>query len=600
MREILTGNEAIARGAWEAGCHVAAAYPGTPSSEILENVATYPEIDAEWSTNEKVAVEVAAGASIAGARALAAMKHVGLNVAADPFFTMSYIGVNGGFVVVTADDPGLFSSQNEQDNRWYAPHAKVPMMEPADSQECKDFVVDAFDLSERFDVPVLFRVTTRICHSKTIVELGERKATPVKAYDRNPQKNIMTPANARTRRYAMEKREEALRAFSNDCKYNRIEWGSERKIGVIASGISYQHAREAFAAMGDAVSFLKLGFTYPLPDALIAKFAAEVETLYVVEENEPYIENFVRQLGIACIGRSALPAVDELNADIVRRRLIGEEGGSRYGVEATPPPRPPVLCPGCSHRGIFYTMSKYKDIAVSSDIGCYTLGSAPPLGIGDSVICMGAGVSAGVGFQKAFAMREAGADTGKKIKKVFGVIGDSTFFHSGITGLIDAVMNKSDLALCILDNRTTAMTGHQQNPGTGQTIRSEPTQAVDLRALCVACGVKPENVRAVDTYDMQDIESAVRDAYNATEAFVIITTQPCALIKDVLRRRANVHCTIDQDRCVKCRMCMKIGCPAISFKNGAMEIERSMCNGCTVCAQVCPKGAISQVGEFND
>ena len=606
MKQIMTGNEAIARGAWEAGCHVATAYPGTPSSEILENIsAHYREIDSEWSTNEKVAMEVAAGASIAGARALTAMKHVGVNVAADPLFTMSYIGVNGGLIVVSADDPGFFSSQNEQDNRWYALHAKLPMLEPSDSQECKNFIVDAFDISERFDVPVFFRVTTRICHGKTIVELADRRERPVKPYERNPGKCVMTPAAAKNRRYIMEERESKLRAFSNDCKYNFIEWGSARKIGVISSGISYEHAREAFSFLGDSVSYLKLGFTYPLPDELIKAFAEGVESLYVVEENEPYIESFVRQLGIACIGRAKLPAVDELNAGLVRRAFFGDDGVNSdkgYSVAAVPPPRPPVLCPGCSHRGIFYAMSKYKDIAVSSDIGCYTLGVMPPLGIADSVICMGAGVSAGIGFRKAFkrANSDAVPGEGKKIKKVFGVIGDSTFFHSGITGLIDAVVNKSDMALCILDNRITAMTGHQQNPGTGYTIGGEETSTVDLRGLCVACGVKEENVRMVDTYDMESIESAVRDAYNATDLFVIITTQPCALIKDVLRRRANVHCEIDEALCISCRMCMRIGCPAISFKDDKVRIEYSMCNGCTVCAQVCPKKAIHQVGEFND
>lgn len=600
MKQILTGNEAIARGAWEAGCHVAAAYPGTPSSEILENISRYREIDSEWSTNEKVALEVAAGASIAGARSICAMKHVGLNVAADPLFTMSYIGSNGGLVVVTADDPGLFSSQNEQDNRWYAMHAKIPMLEPSDSQECKGFTHDAFELSERFDVPFILRVSTRICHSKTVVELGERENVPVANYERNPGKCVMTPAAAKTRRYLMEEREENLRKFSNDCAYNYIEWGSERKIGVISSGISYQHAREAFSDMGDAVSFLKLGFTYPLPDELIRKFASEIETIYVVEENEPYIESFVKQLGIKCVGREKLPAVDELNAGIIRKAFLGEEAPAGYSVEATPPPRPPVLCPGCSHRGFFYALSKYKDIAVSSDIGCYTLGVAPPLSIGDSVICMGAGVSAGIGFQKAFNIKNASSPEGGKVKKVFGAIGDSTFFHSGITGLIDAVVNKSNMALCILDNRITAMTGHQENPGTGRTITGEATQIVDLKALCVACGVKPENMRTVDTYDMESIEEAIKAAYESEEIFVIITTQPCALIKDVLRKRAGVHCEIDRDKCVTCRICMRIACPAISFRDGKVEIEYSMCNGCSICAQVCPKKAIMQVGEFND
>ena len=597
----MTGNEAIARGAWEAGCHVAAAYPGTPSSEILENVSGYPEIYSEWSTNEKVALEVASGASLAGARALAAMKHVGLNVAADPLFTMAYIGVNGGLVVITADDPGLFSSQNEQDNRWYALHAKMPMLEPSDSQECRDFMRDAFELSERFDTPVLFRITTRICHSKSIVETGDRTETEVKPYERRPAKTVMAPAAAKARRYIMEERIGAMREFSENCPYNRIEWGSERKIGVIANGISYQHANEAFASLGGTVSFLKLGFTYPLPAEMIKKFASEVETLYVVEENEPYMENFVKQLGIKCIGRDVLPAVDELSAGIIRRSFLGAKEGEAYSVEATPPPRPPVLCPGCSHRGFFYALSKYKDIVVTGDIGCYTLGVVPPLNVTDTVICMGAGISAGIGFKQAVNMSRQGAENGgKKINKVFGVIGDSTFFHSGITGLIDAVVNKSDLVVCILDNRITAMTGHQENPGTGFTIKGEPTQMIDLPTLCTACGVKPENVRTVDPYDLKETESALRDAYNAKDVFVIITSQPCALIKDVMRRRAALYCKVDQERCIKCRACMKVGCPAISFKDSVISIERSMCNGCTLCAQVCPKDAISQAGELID
>ena len=597
----MTGNEAIARGAWEAGCHVAAAYPGTPSSEILENVSGYPEIYSEWSTNEKVALEVASGASIAGARALAAMKHVGLNVAADPLFTMAYIGVNGGLVVITADDPGLFSSQNEQDNRWYALHAKMPMLEPSDSRECRDFMMDAFELSERFDTPVLFRITTRICHSKSIVELGERTEVSVKPYERKPAKNVMTPAAAKARRYIMEERIGAMREFSENCPYNRIEWGRERRIGVIASGISYQHAREAFESLGDRVSFLKLGFTYPLPAEMIKKFASEVETLYVVEENEPYMELFVKQLGIDCVGRDLLPAVDELSAGIVRRSFLGAEAREEYAVDAPPPPRPPVLCPGCSHRGFFYALSKYKDVAVTGDIGCYTLGVVPPLGVTDTVICMGAGISAGIGFKRAVDMSRPESDSGaKKVNKVFGVIGDSTFFHSGITGLIDAVVNKSDLVVCILDNRITAMTGHQQNPGTGFTIKGEPTRMIDLPTLCTACGVKPENVRTVDPYDLKATESALRDGYNAKDVFVIITSQPCALIKDVMRRRAALYCEVDQERCIKCRACMKVGCPAISFKDSVINIERSMCNGCTLCAQVCPKDAISQAGELID
>ncbi|MDR0615901.1 MAG: indolepyruvate ferredoxin oxidoreductase subunit alpha [Synergistaceae bacterium] len=595
MKQIMTGNEAIARGAWEAGCHVAAAYPGTPSSEILENIAGYDEIDAEWSTNEKVALEVASGASIAGARALAAMKHVGLNVAADPFFTMSYIGASGGFVVVTADDPGLFSSQNEQDNRWYALHAKTPMLEPSDSQECLDFVKDAFALSERFDVPLLFRVTTRICHSKSVVELGERAETAVKPYGRDPAKRVMTPASAKVRRHIIEEREKKLREFSNSCPYNRIERGENRKAGIIASGISYQHAREALESAG--FPFLKLGFTYPLPDELIRKFAEGVDKLYVIEENEPYIETFVKSLGIECEGRSILPAVDELNAGIIRSAILGEKTQPGPMVSVILPPRPPVLCPGCSHRGIFYVLSKQKNIVVSSDIGCYTLGVAPPLSVTDSVICMGASVSAGIGYGKAFI--KAGGP-GENMKKVFSVIGDSTFFHSGITGLIDAVVNKSDSALFILDNRTTAMTGHQDNPGTGVTIKGEKTVKIDLRALCAACGVRAENIRTVSPYDIKSVEEAVKDAIASREFFVIIAVEPCALIKDVARRRAVLYCHADKEKCVGCNVCLKAGCPALVPAGGKIEINRDMCNGCGICAQICPAGAISLAGESDE
>jgi indolepyruvate ferredoxin oxidoreductase alpha subunit len=478
-------------------------------------------------------------------------------------------------------------------------HAKIPMLEPSDSQECLDFTKDAFELSERFDAPFLLRVTTRICHSKSIVETGERNEVPLKPYDRNPGKCVMQPSAAMVRRRLMEERTAKLRAFSNDCKFNRIEWGSEHRIGVITSGVSYQHAREAWSEMEGKVSFLKLGFTWPLPDDLIVKFASEVETLYVIEENEPYIENFVRRMGIECAGRELLPAVGELNAGIIRAAMMGNESSAPYVIDITAPPRPPVLCPGCSHRGMAFALSRYKDILVSGDIGCYTLSVMPPLSVTDSVICMGASVSAGIGFRKAFSRAEAPKE-GKKIKKVFGMIGDSTFFHSGITGLIDAVINKSDIALCVVDNRITAMTGHQENPGTGRTIRGEVTETVDLTAICTACGVKPENVRKIDPYNLAETEKAVKDAYNSRELFVLITTRPCALIKDVQRKRANVRCEVDEKNCVKCKACMRVGCPAIAFRDGRIEIEGSSCNGCAICAQVCPKNAISQVGEFND
>ncbi len=584
MKKIMTGNEAIAQGAWEAGLHVAAAYPGTPSTEILENLSTYKDVYSEWSTNEKVALEVAAGASMAGARALAAMKHVGLNVAADPLFTLAYTGVNGGLVVVTADDPGLFSSQNEQDNRYYASHAKLAMLEPSDSQECLDFVKDAFDISEKFDTPVLFRVTTRICHSKTLVETSARKEVPVRPYIKDVSKYVMAPASAKKRKYIMENRIAAMKEFSENTPLNRIEDGP-KKIGIITSGISYNHAKEVF---GDEVSYLKLGFTWPLPERLIRKFAGMVETLYVIEENEPYIEDFVKIMGIQCTGREKLPWVDELTPEIIRRAFFPEsveQGG--YAIDAEVPPRPPVLCAGCTHRGFFYEVGKYKDIVVTGDIGCYTLGIVPPLSVTDSVICMGDSVSGGVGFSKAAGI------AGRK-EKVFAVIGDSTFFHSGITGLIDAVVNKAPVVINILDNRITAMTGHQENPGTGRTLMGEATHQVDLKSLCMACGVKEENIRLIDPYDLTATKEAVRAGYESSEPFVIITTSPCALIKDVIKARANMKCVIDQDKCIKCKMCLKAGCPALNFKNGIVSIDRASCNGCGICLQICPKNAISR------
>ena len=584
MKKIMTGNEAIAQGAWEAGLHVAAAYPGTPSTEILENLSTYKDVYSEWSTNEKVALEVAAGASMAGGRALAAMKHVGLNVAADPLFTLAYTGVNGGLVVVTADDPGLFSSQNEQDNRYYASHAKLAMLEPSDSQECLDFVKEAFDISEKFDTPVLFRVTTRICHSKTLVKTSPRKEVPVRAYTKDVSKYVMAPASAKKRKYIMEDRIEALKEFSETTALNRIESASG-EVGIITSGISYNHAKEVF---GDEVSYLKLGFTWPLPEKLIRKFAGMVDTIYVIEENEPYIEDFVKIMGIQCTGREKLPWVDELTPEIIRRAFFpGSEDQGGYAIDAEVPPRPPVLCAGCTHRGFFYEVGKYKDVVVTGDIGCYTLGIVPPLSVTDSVICMGASVSGGVGFSKA--VEKAG-----RKEKVFAVIGDSTFFHSGITGLIDAVVNKAPIVINILDNRITAMTGHQENPGTGRTLMGEDTHQVDLKSLCVACGVKEENVRLIDPYDLTETKEAVKAGYESKEPFVIITTSPCALIKDVIKARANMKCVIDQEKCVKCKMCMKAGCPALNFRDGIVFIDRASCNGCGICLQICPKKAISR------
>lgn len=585
---LLTGNEAIARGAYEAGCLVACAYPGTPSTEILENVSKYKEIKSEWSTNEKVALEVAAGAAIAGARALASMKHVGLNVAADPLFTIAYEGVNGGLVIITADEPGMHSSQNEQDNRIYAYHAKIAMVEPSDSQECKDFVKEAFNISETYDTPVLVRVTTRVCHSKSIVELEERIDAKVKDYAKDTSKYIMVPANSKRKHVEIEnERIPKLRDYSNSTLLNRIEYNS-KKIGIITNGISYHHAKEVF---GEEASYLKIGFSYPLPDKLIREFAEQVETLYVIEENEPYIETFVRSMGIDCIGKDLLPLCGELSPEIIRKALLKEEDQEAYTLDMSIPMRPPALCAGCPHRGIFYEVGKYKDKIISTtDIGCYTLGMAPPLGVGDTCICMGAGITAGIGFDRVNELAERG-------KKVFGFVGDSTFFHSGITGLIDAVYNGSDMTVVILDNRITAMTGHQENPGTGKNIVGLEAPMVDIETLVKAIGVKEENIRVVDPYKLDETKKAVKDAYESDELFVIITKQPCALIKEVQRERRGLHCQVNQEKCRKCKACLRIGCPAISFDGEIVTIDETQCNGCTICLQVCPFNAIEYFDE---
>ena len=587
MKKIMSGNEAIARGAYEAGCTVAAAYPGTPSTEILENLVQYKDvIYSEWAPNEKVAVEVASGAAIGGARAICTMKHVGMNVAADPMFTIAYEGVNGGLIIVTADDPGMHSSQNEQDNRHYAPHAKVAMVEASDSQECKDFVKYAYEISEKFDTPVIFRSTTRLSHSKGLVELGERFEVGVKEYKKDVKKYVMIPANAKAKHVEVEERLRKLQDYSNHCPLNRIELHC-KKIGIITSGIAYQYAREVF---GDNASYLKIGMSYPLPDKMIIKFAKMVDKLYIVEENDPYLETYVKSLGIECIGKEYIPICGELNTDIVRKALIGEDSKNLYKLNVNVPSRPPVLCPGCPHRGMFYAVSKYKDIISTGDIGCYTLGLMPPLNVTDTVICMGAGISAGLGILKADKMA-------KRNHKVFGFLGDSTFFHSGITGLIDAVYNKTPMVIVILDNRITAMTGHQENPGTGKTLMGEVTPIIDIEKIVKAVGVKDENIRVVDPYNLDQTENAVKDAYNATETFVIITKQPCALIKAVQKRRANMYCEVNEDKCKKCKSCIKTGCPAIAFKDGHVVIDRNMCNGCTLCKQVCKFDAIEKVGE---
>lgn len=579
----MTGNEAIARGAYEAGCHVASAYPGTPSTEILENVSTYSEIYSEWSTNEKVALEVGAGASIAGGRALVAMKHVGMNVAADPLFTISYEGVNGGLVIVNADEPGMFSSQNEQDNRLYASHAKIAMIEPSDSSECKDYVKYAFEISEEFDTPVILRVTTRVCHSKSIVEQGNRVEVPIKEYQKNIKKYVMVPAHAKLRHEIMEEdRIPRLREFSNTTNLNRIEMNNT-KIGIITNGMCYNHAKEVFE---NNASYLKIGFSWPLPDKIIKEFAKKVDKLYVIEENEPYMEDFIKAMGISCTGKDIFSNRGEITPAIIRKTILNEDINRSYELEAILPGRPPALCAGCPHRGIFYTIGRFKNkIDVTSDIGCYTLGSAPPLSVGDTCICMGAGISSGLGFDRVNQM--AGRD-----KKVFGIMGDSTFFHSGITGLINAVYNKSNLVAVILDNRITAMTGQQENPGTGRNISGVESPKVDLEALVKAIGVREENIRVIDPYDMDANKAAVKDALESNDVFVIITKQPCALLKTQIKARKGMHCEVNQEKCKRCKTCLRVGCPAISYKDDFINIDTTLCNGCSVCLQVCPYNAI--------
>lgn len=590
MKKLLTGNEAVARGAYEAGVNLATAYPGTPSTEILENIAKYESIYAEWAVNEKVALEMAAGASIAGGRALASMKHVGLNVAADPLFTMAYEGVNGGLVVISADEPGVHSSQNEQDNRLYAPHAKIPMLEPSDSQEAKDFIREAFEISEEFDSPVLFRMTTRVCHSKSAVEEGESRKPLIRDYEKDPRKYIMVPANAKLRHKLIEEeRLPRLRKYSNSTSLNRIE-DNKSKIGIVTSGASYLHCKEALL---DSVSYLKIGFSYPLPDQLIREFSGLVDKIYVVEENEPYMENYIRALGIDCIGKDSFPTRGEMDSSIIRKVILSKEEGEGLKSDLDIPVRPPALCAGCPHRGLFVELNKNKNkINVTSDIGCYTLGAAAPLNVGDTVICMGAGFSAGIGFDKINKMAE-------RDKKVFGIVGDSTFFHSGMTGLVNAVYNRTDMAMIILDNRITAMTGHQENPGTGRGLSGLEAPEISIYDIVRAVGIKEENIREIDPYNMEENKEAVEAAIKASEPFVIIARQACALIKEVVRERKDFYCQVDQDKCKKCKTCLRIGCPAISMKNNIVSIDRNMCNGCSVCLQVCPFDAIER-GDLDD
>lgn len=575
MKKLMLGNEAIARGAYEAGVRVASSYPGTPSTEITEFMAKYDEIYCEWAPNEKVAVETASGASLAGGRAVSAMKHVGLNVAADPLFTMSYIGVNAGLVLCVADDPGMHSSQNEQDSRNYALASKIPMLEPADSGECKDFMKKAFSLSEEFDTPVLMRLTTRVAHSQSLVEVCEREDLPLKPYEKNIAKNVMVPANARPKHPAVEARTEQLSAFSETSDLNKVIM-RDTEIGIITAGISYQYVEEALPN----ASVLKLGMVWPLPENLIRDFTAKVKTCYVIEELDPFLEQNIRAMGISVIGKELFPKVDEYSAALLRSKILGEKAADTVSAAEAVPVRPPVMCPGCSHRGVFYVLHKLG-LNVSGDIGCYSLGCAAPLSSIDSIICMGASVSAAHGMEKA-----AGRDFAKK---TVAVLGDSTFIHSGITGLIDIVYNKGTSTVIILDNSITGMTGHQQNPSTGFTIRNEPTRQVDLVKLAEAVGV--DRVKVVDPFDLDLLEKVVKEEVAADEPSVIIAQRPCALLK-----KAGYSGTfVINDKCKNCKMCMKLGCPAISITENGPKINDTLCVGCGLCPNVCKFGAIEKV-----
>jgi indolepyruvate ferredoxin oxidoreductase alpha subunit len=576
----LSGNEAIARGAYEAGVTVGTGYPGTPSTEILENLAKYKsEVYCEWSPNEKVAFEVAAGASLAGARSIVTMKHVGLNVAADPLMTLSYISVQGGFVACVADDPGMHSSQNEQDTRNYARFAKIPLFEPADSQEAKDFLMLALDVSEKFKTPTILRSTTRVSHSRSLVDLGVRRPSPMRiGFEKNPPRFVPIPVWGRPMRQRVEDRLIRLQALSEGSSANRIEW-RDRKLGIIASSIAYQYAREVWPE----ASFLKLGFSYPFPDGLIREFAAGVEKVLVVEELDDFIEQHVRGLGITCLGREFVPGIMELSVDRLaasRSRLEGravvEERPVRFSEEL--PPRPPVLCPACPHRGIFYALKKH-DVVVTGDIGCYSLGAFPPLERMDSILCMGAGISMAHGMEKAGEAR-----------KVVGVVGDSTFFHSGITGLLDIAYNKGHSSIIVLDNRTTAMTGHQDHPGTGRTLMGEATIAVSIEKVARACGIG--HILVINPYDLEATGAAIADALSSHEPSLIVSRAPCPLRE---KRPVGLPRRIETEKCLGCEKCLGLGCPAIEGGGDEPRINELLCGGCGLCEQLCPAGAIKEV-----
>ncbi len=575
MRKLMLGNEAAARGLYESGCTLISSYPGTPSTEITEFASRYDEIKSEWAPNEKVALEAAYGASLAGYRSACAMKHVGLNVAADPLFTLSYTGVRGGLVLFVADDPAMHSSQNEQDSRNYAIAAKVPMLEPSDSSEARDMVGEAYRISEEFDTPVIFRICTRTAHSQSTVETKDRVLPEPFSYEKQPEKYVMMPAYAKKKHPVVEERTKKLTDFAESTPLNRIE--GEGTTGIITSGICYQYVKEVF---GDSVRVLKLGLLNPLPEKLIKDFAASVERLIVVEELDGIIERHCRVLGLTVEGRSVFPPVGEYSQQLIKKCLGISLPDAPPRLQL--PARPPVMCPGCPHRGIFYVLSKNR-IRVLGDIGCYTLGAQPPLSAVDSVLCMGASVSGIHGFNRA---------NPENAGKTVAVIGDSTFIHSGITGLCNVAYNASDSTVIILDNSITGMTGHQQNPSTGYNIKGDPAAKVDLEALCRSLGIR--RVRVVDPYRLDECEKAIKEELEAKEPSVIISRRPCVLLKSV---KPQPPLRVDPDVCRGCRRCMKLGCPAISFKEGKARIDRTLCTGCSVCTGLCAFGAISPEGE---
>ncbi len=569
MKKLMLGNAAVARGLYEASCGLISSYPGTPSTEITEQAAQYDEIYCEWAPNEKVAMEVAFGAALAGKRSACVMKHVGVNVAADPLFTIAYTGVNAGMVICVADDPGMHSSQNEQDSRHYAVSAKLPMLEPADSEEARAFAKRAFQLSEEYDTPVFLKLCTRIAHSQSIVELGEREEVPAKPYEKNIAKYVMVPGNARPRHPIVEERTQRLTAYAETTDLNREELGTDRTLGIITSSTCYQYAREVF---GPQASILKLGLVNPLPREKILAFAAKVDQVLVLEELDPVIETHCRNLGLTVLGKDRLPMVGEFSQGLVAQK-IRDTARPWLELEENIPPRPPVLCAGCPHRGLFYTLAKHK-VTVLGDIGCYTLAAYEPLYAIETCECMGASVSSIHGFNKALGQDSAG--------RTVAVLGDSTFMHSGMTGLANIAYNQSNSTVIILDNSTTGMTGHQQNPTTGKNLRGDPAGKIDLETLCRAMGIR--RVRVVDPYDLKATEEVVTEELAAPEPSVIITRRPCVLLKSVEKHPPY---QVEPDKCKGCKMCMRIGCPAIFWKDKKAVIDPTQCVGCGVCEQLC-------------